>query len=280
MDLVDFLSGSEGRLGVAASLKIRLAPAPGQVWSVVCFFRSGPQALRFAQSLAAEGGEGMRACWLMDSGLLSLLDRGRGVLPSLKSLPAFPEGAQAAVYEELSGTAEDDLESLLFSHLDLFQELGGREEDTWAAEGAQAERIKGLRHCAEEAANAMSGGLPRVSAENSLPVSRLEESFAGWREELDKTGMAGVLSASFLDGRMQARLLPESARRQEEALDIVYRRSASDIQMGGLFAASHGIGKARREMAQALMSGPEKICLRKIQNAFDPLGVMSSKLFL
>jgi D-lactate dehydrogenase (cytochrome) len=142
-------------------LELLLLPRPRTLWGAVYFFREEQDALGFAVRLwrRCTLSEGVRditvACEYFNSAVLRLLRGGRRTAPALQALPELPEGVCAAVYAELAGNDDGELERELERHLELFAHAGGSEEHTWAAGTEQeAEKFREMRHCATELVNA------------------------------------------------------------------------------------------------------------------------------
>jgi D-lactate dehydrogenase (cytochrome) len=286
MDLVDFLAGSEGRLGIAASLKLKLSPAPKSSMSIVYFFKDSASALQFGQRIAREQGRGLRSLWLANEGALSMLDEGRAWVSGLKSLPLFPQGAQSAVYAELAWDDEEDVEVSLESHLELFAACGGKEDDTWAAEDMDAHALGNFKHFAEEAANIKldslrleEPGFNRMSSEASHPLPKLKAAWDSCSLELKSSSIEGFMMCNLMDGRLHIRLLPQNLAQAAVASGLMLAWGEKAIGNQGVSICDYGAGKLRKALALSLMRQQELDCLKRIQEFFDPKGLMSNKFF-
>jgi D-lactate dehydrogenase (cytochrome) len=273
-DLIDFLSGSDGRLGIALNIKVKTFPKPKNSWAIAFFLKSEAQALSFAEAASDASREFLKALWIFDQNALSLLSKSRASLSGLKDIPEFPSDSDSAALAWLEGDDEEGIELAMSGLLDLFSESGGSESDTWAAEGIEAEKIAPLKHLAEEAANMeldkarLTSNAIRLSIENSYgsPIKAFRD--------LGESLVQGYRILSVLDGRIHARLF---ALQDPGKLVLGYALRA--LAEGGFFASDYGLGKAKRDMAIDLASPQEKECLMAIQQAFDPASSMSNRFF-
>jgi FAD/FMN-containing dehydrogenase len=275
-DLVDFLSGSDGRLGIALNIKVKVFPKPKHSWAIAFFFASEPQALNFAKAAKEAESGFLKALWIFDQNALSLLSNNRASLSGLKDIPEFPNDSASAALARLEGDDEEGIELAMSELLDRFSESGGAESDTWAAEGIEAENLARLKHLAEEAANMeldkdrlASGGISRLSVENSYVSPAMAF------RDLGERVAQGYRILSVLDGRIHARFSPLAKDPEKAALEQGMRALAE----GGFFASDYGLGKAKRDMALELASSQEKECLMALQKAFDPNSLMSNRFF-
>lgn len=241
-DLLDLLSGSEGKLGCALSLELKLQPIPKEQWGILFFFPKRESALQFAEALREKRKAGalpaLSAGEYYNQRTLALLKENNSH-PLLKAIPALPEGAEAAVYCELE--AEEDCEEGLMVLLDLFDSCGGRGEDSWAENGpAGVRKLRCLRHA-----------IPTLLSERN---EKWEGDFSGpqalgcsWAENLE--ALAGSISAAvyghILENGLRIALLPENGEEKghaDEALKEIYSFA---VRNGGSIRGEYGMGRVK-----------------------------------
>jgi D-lactate dehydrogenase (cytochrome) len=280
MDLIDFLAGSEGRLGVAAEITLRLQKIPDITWSAAYFFPSSDEALAFAAELRRWRGM-LHACEIMDEAAVRILDEGRLRLPSLAALPPFPNAA--AVYAEIAGDDSDALEEALFEQLELFSRMGGREEDTWAGSAPnEIEKFQSLHHSLMELGNTLSvsGGtgeaqVCRISSDNFYGSASVEKAWKICRLNLKESGIKGFVHGSVLDGRFSVCLLPTLNQLSgAEEFRIILARFA--LESGGAACSDYGVGKVNRKLAKNFLRPEMEECFKP----FDKGRRMSNSFFL
>ena len=273
MDLIDFLSGTEGYLGAALSLDLTLIPKAGDLWGVVFFFRNPEELPAFGQKLL--GRKGLNAAEFYDEATLSLLDAHRDS-PLLTRLPAFPEGARAALYVELEGENEEETTDALMDLLDAFAACGGSEEDTWAENGPEAVRkFRDLRHAVPSVLNE-SNALhdPETGCRWELDLAGRPEDFPHWlsayRIALEETGLSAALYGHLLENRLRVALLPERESDHPRCADFVRRMTEKAVDGAGPAVTEYEVGRLRRRLLGQLLLPEQKRMLEELRRVFDP----------
>lgn len=236
LDLIDFLSGSEGRLGVAAELKLRLSPVPPVEFGVVCFFQEETAAACFLSALdgwhkAQPDTCPLSGCFYFGEALLTLMTASRQENSTLSTLAPFPAQARYAVYLALSGSDGDLVEQGLETLLALISTSGGSEDDTWAGQSPQElAQFKALCHLATELVNAQVSRTTapldhpvRMGLDVLLDLSNLQRISRQAREDCARLGLPCYLYGPVLDGRLQLVPVPSNPRQQQAARALVAR---------------------------------------------------------
>lgn len=279
LDLIDFLAGSEGKLGIATELVLMLLPLPSHSWGVVYFFSGTKTALAFGEALRHRlglDGEALVCAEFLDSGALSRLK------PEKLGLPPFPEGTEAAVYTELTGEDTEILESILADHLDLFAELGENEDNTWAEEGISGlRRFRQMRHMAPELA-----GEQGFFKEDSGPSLRMETDFSGppeqaadyiriHRIDLKKTGLTSMIYGHLLQNRLHTAIFCKDSQERKQAEGLTLHWARKVVEDGGKLVTENGVGRLKAPLLEVFLSPEEQAQRRAIKNIFDPEGRLS-----
>lgn len=279
-DAIDFLFGSEGRLGIAASFTLTLLREPEDIWGVLFFFDEESRCISFSKKLSAlakanEKGSGLRAAEFFNYDSLEFLRKNQScsLLSSVPELPA----AGAALYIEVIGSQEET-EELLTLILSAFEELGGGDDDSWAENGtAGVKRLRTLRHA-----------LPAILNETPECFSksrgcRLETDFSGapedfsefirlYEEGAESYGVSGALYGHILKNELFFSLFPfdsEGEDREEACLELIGFLATRLREKNGLLITEHGAGRAKIDCVQAFLSENEKKALRELEESFD-----------
>lgn len=285
-DLLDLFAGSEGVLGLATRFELALYPRPPQRWSVLFFFGDGQAALEFLfgvietgwSSRLEQGGCALVGLEYLDGATLAYLAQEQPENQALGSLPRLPAGYGGAVLLDLEGGDTQLMETVLAEMLDCFENMGGTENDTWAAMGgAEVSRFHAFRHAVPEVLNTVvgrnrlkDGGIHKLCLDLQLPGGRLDELLALCRSALGASDVPGALFAHALVGRVHVNLLPGGGAQLPQARALLETLAARVAALGGGFAGENGVGKARRDLFLAHAPGEQVELMRRIQRFFDP----------
>ena len=259
LDLIDFLSGSEGKLGLASELVLTLLPMPAQSWAVVYFFSGTETALAFGEALRRrlEQDRKVLVCAeFLDSAALSRLE------PAKLGLPTFPEGAKAAVYTELAGEDAGALEAILTDHLHLFAALGEPDENTWAEQGASGiRRFRQLRHAVPALVGEQAGFRdesgrlsPRIETDFSGPPERAADYIRMYQSGLQAEGLGGTVYGHLLQNRLHTAIFCSSPQELARANALILQWAARVVADGGQLVSENGIGRLKTELIDTLTS--------------------------
>lgn len=277
LDLIDFLAGSEGKLGLAAELVLTLLPLPSQSWAVIYFFSEMENAFAFGEALGSRlerDRQALVCAEFLNGGALSRLK------PEKLGLPPFPKGAEAAVYAELAGEGGSVLEAILAEHLELFAKIGENEENTWAEEGISGlRRFRQLRH----AVPALVGEQPGFREEDGRHSARMETDFSGspqrtadyirmYQSGLKTEGLSGVIYGHLLQNRLHTAIFCNSPQEAKRANALITRWAERVVADGGTLVTENGVGSLKAALLDALMPKDVQAQRRAIKDFFDPEG--------
>ncbi len=280
-DLIDLFSGSEGMLGVAEQIWLKLIPKPAVRWSVVFFPNSIECATEFIDGLlsAKEGWEcSLTALEYLDGNSLSLFSEFRENQTRLASIPEFHEGAKCAIIAELCASCEDVAEAALGEMLELFAEAGGDEDATWAADTEdEIEKFRQLRHAVPEAVNSTIDKyrvdcptLTKLAADICRKGVPLCELIPGLTEKLESTGIDYALFAHAGEGHFHVNLIPKDAGEYARGADFLFGLTADTAKRGGMIISENGVGKLKRGLVAGLLPKEQLELMREIKRFFDP----------
>ncbi|NLA05566.1 MAG: FAD-binding oxidoreductase [Firmicutes bacterium] len=282
-DLIDFLAGSEGKLGAAAELWLRLLPQPKEHWGVVCFLPDARTLYRFSEALLlwhkTPEGRLLSSAEYYDQAALGLLEQARAHGSRLNKLPPLP-ARRAAVYLELAGDDESALEAALLESYELFCDAGGDEDETWAVNSrAEVERLQQMGHAITElfnsatAAGAGEENLPAARLETDFtgPPEKLEEYLAMYRAGLAQSGVQGYLYGSLLQNCLHAALLPRSPGEREKCSALALHWGQQVLRDNGLLISKSGTGKLKQGLIRELLPPEALAAGRTLRDFFAAL---------
>ncbi len=276
-DLIDFLSGSMGQLGIVAELDLLLLPLHKECWGVVYFFANSEELLQFAQRLAEwrlTYNDLLFAAEYFNSDALALLGSSRST--AQQPLPDFPQDVQAALYVELRGDDGTALEEALEEHLIMFAETGEDDAHTWAENGSGIRRLRDMRHVLVETLTAIPGkDAMKWEMDFTAPSERFAETLRACEHELEKHGLSGIIYGHLLQNRMHVALSPQTTEEQEAAMQLLFALAERIVRAGGRLAAEYGRGKISRPWMDGLI-GNDETARQAVKAFFDPLGRMGA----
>ena len=282
-DLIDVIAGSEGMLGVVTSMEVRLERRPDEIWGVLFFFGEENAACRFLKRLQSAGGKAsVTAGEFFDRAALDMVEDMKGRMTKLKVIPDIPQERQAAVYVELIAQEEADAEEVLTELLEAFDEMGGREEDTWAASGRdEMEKFRLLRHAVPEGINhcvdAIRRDFPKfckMGTDFSLK-EEIDVLLSLYRNEAKKDGIPCVIFGHGLDGHFHVNLLPDTAEAFERAGKLLEYWAERIAAKGGCLAAENGIGKIKAGLIGRHLSEDACKAMADVRAVLDEDGLLN-----
>jgi len=265
-DLVSLFVGSEGTLGVATRITLRLLPLPAHVQTALVTFGSLEQA---ATAVNAVLGAGLvpRALELLDAVAMRAVD-GRPI--------SFPADAGACLIAEVDGATEAGVEAELLL-------LGARCQEAGAKEILVA-RDEGQRARLWEARRGVSPGLRRltphkISDDLVVPRSKLVEAITGCHAIGREEGLMVATYGHAGDGNLHANVLyhPGEEGTVERALGRMLELA---LRLGGTITGEHGVGWAKKRWLPLEQAAPLLELQRRLKRAVDPAGLLNpSKIF-
>jgi glycolate oxidase len=261
-DLVGAFVGSEGTLGVATRITLRVVPAPAAVRTLVAFFASTAQAGEVVSEIVAEG---------TVPGAIEMMDRLSIEASEGYAGAGWPLDVGAALVVEVDGSdaeCEAGFDAIV-GHC----RLAGASEVRIARDDAERETIWRARKAAFAAMGRVS---PNYYVQDSvIPRTRLPEVLARIDELAadHRLRVANVFHAG--DGNLHplvcydARVEGEAERAEELAGEIV----RACVDAGGSITGEHGVGVDKKHLMPAMFEEPDLDAFQRLRCAFDPDGL-------
>jgi glycolate oxidase len=261
-DLLGAFVGSEGTLGVATRIRLRVIPVPESVRTLVAFYDDTTAAGDAVTAIVSAG---------IVPGAIEMMDRLSIAAAEQATHAGYRLDAGAALIVELDGPAE---------------ECAARFEDVTAmcAEAgsidiriAQSEDERALIWRTRKAAFAAMGRIaPAYYVQDGvIPRTRLSEVLGRIDELADEYGLqvANVFHAG--DGNLHPLVCYDSAipgepERAEELAGLIVKAC---VDAGGSITGEHGVGVDKKRYMPAMFAEPDLEAFQRLRCAFDPHGL-------
>jgi FAD/FMN-containing dehydrogenase len=258
--------GSEGTLGVVTQSILRLSPEPKQMVTALLAVKDSRGLIELAEKLRAEGGEFLTAMEFFS-------DIGLGI--ALENIPEliFPLHDRSLFYllvEAGSGSMRVPLDLIISEVMEWGMNEGIVVDGSLAMSEAQRAVFWRLRDEQPEGQRRLG---PQLKHDLSVPVGRLDEFLiradAACRQVLDE-----VIANPFGhlgDGNVHYNLSPPGGNRGFSGLESLLTLKLCKLatEMGGSFAAEHGLGRAKVAIADMLRDPLERDVMVSIKKSLD-----------
>jgi glycolate oxidase len=261
-DLLGAFVGSEGTLGVATRISLRVVPKPEGVRTLVAFFEDTSAAGEAVSAIVAAG---------IVPGAIEMMDRLSIKAAEQATGAGYRDDAGAALLVELDGP-----ESECDARLEEVLELCSRQDalDVWKAEtDAQRELIWRARKAAFAAMGRIApayyvqdGVIPRTRLPEVL--RRIDELAAEYQLQVANVFHAG-------DGNLHPLVCYDAAKegepqRAEELAGLIVKTC---VDAGGSITGEHGVGVDKKAYMPSMFSEPDLEAFQRLRCAFDPHGL-------
>jgi glycolate oxidase len=261
-DLLGAFVGSEGTLGVATKITLRVVPTPEAVRTLVAFFESTGDAGQVVSDVVAAG---------IVPAAIEMMDRLSIEAAEGATQAGYPTDAGAALVVELDG-AEAECEAR-FEEVVALCDRNGATGIRIAQDDAERELIWKARKAAFAAMGRISpnyyvqdGVIPRTRLPEVL--RRIDELAA--RYELR---VANVFHAG--DGNLHPLVCydgsaPGEPERAEELAGLIVQAC---VDAGGSITGEHGVGVDKKRYMPSMFEEPDLDTFQRLRCAFDPDGL-------
>jgi glycolate dehydrogenase FAD-linked subunit len=261
-DLLGAFVGSEGTLGVATRIAVRVLPRPECVRTLVAFFEDTGQAGEAVSAIVAAG---------IVPGAIEMMDRLSIKAAEEATGVGYRLDAGAALLVELDGPWEET-----DARFDEVTELCSG-EGIMEVRVASTEQERELIWKARKAAFAAMGRVaPAYYVQDGvIPRTRLAEVLRRIDELAGEYGLrvANVFHAG--DGNLHPLVCYDSARqgepeRAEELAGLIVKAC---VEAGGSITGEHGVGVDKKAYMPAMFSEADLDAFHRLRCAFDPHGL-------
>ncbi len=261
-DLLGVFIGSEGTLGIATELTLRLLCVPAAVRTLLAGFADTAAASEAVSAIIASGIT-PAAIELMDAIAIEAVVAAFG--------PEYPPGCEAVLIVELDGWPEQVEHDLALVE-DTCTRLGAREQRV-AADAQERARIWRGRKAAFAAMGRIS---PHYYVQDGVvPRTRLPEVM---RRIAELSGAASLRVGNVFhagDGNLHPLVLYDAriagqAQRAHELADAIL---VACIDAGGSITGEHGVGSDKACSMPLLFDESDLEAMGRLRRAFDPHGL-------
>ncbi len=255
-DLTHLLVGSEGTLGVATEIVLRLLPRPRAVRTALLSFSSLRSAIEAGRQVFALGVL-PRALELFDDVAV------QAVRAQIQAV-GLSASAQAALIVELDGASDD----ALLDELNRCVTEMGPLEATVAADQGQRAKVWSVRQSLSAALRRLHG--QKISEDIVLPRSKI----LGGIERFKAAGLAADLTVATYghlgDGNLHTNVCFASERDRPRVELFVEKMMKEVISLGGTVSGEHGIGLSKRAFLLAELGSAQYEMQRALRDWLDP----------
>lgn len=258
-DLLGLLVGSEGLLGIALEITVKLIPRPDSFHTVLAGYATVQDAGAAVATIIASG---------LLPAAMEIMDRLSMQAATAAVGASYPENVEAVLIVELDGSAE----AVAAERTTLDRLLGdsGATEVIVAQDAEQRALIWKGRKSVFSAVGRLSPDF--IVQDGVVPRSQL--GFALQRiSELSRA--AGIAVANVFhagDGNLHPLIMFDGRRagELERAEELASEIVQVCIELGGSITGEHGVGMEKRQFLPAMFSPSSIDCMRRIRRACDP----------
>jgi glycolate oxidase len=266
-DLVGLFVGSEGTLGIATEITVKLLPRPRVVMTALLPFADVLAAARAVNAVLL-GGLLPRCLELLDDVALEAV-KGKGV--------PFPQGAGAVIIAEVDGSSEEGVFSELNQLAAIAKEHGSLDAQI-AVDRDQRERLWATRRMVSPALRELQKF--KFSEDIVVPRSQVPEAIARFKAIGAELGLTVATYGHAGDGNLHTNVLyrgPADRPRVEQALE---RLMIETVKLGGTITGEHGVGIAKKKFLSLEQTERVIALQRVLKVAIDPHVILNpGKIF-
>jgi glycolate oxidase len=267
-DLAGVFVGSEGTLGVATSVTLRIVKKPETVQVLLAAFDSIAAAGQTVSDIIAAA---------ILPAAMEIMDRLSIRAAEASVHPNYPD-AEALLLVEVDGSAVE-VEAQM-QQVRSFCKINGAWEDRLA----QSERERMLVWKGRKAAFAAAGRIAPnyIVQDGVIPRTKLPVILEEISRMAEETGLlvSNVFHAG--DGNLHPIVLYNASvpGQEEIAVDLSMRILHRCVDHGGSITGEHGVGKEKQQAMGYMYSEPDLDTMQRVRCAFDPQHIANpDKLF-
>jgi len=267
-DLAGVFVGSEGTLGIATKIILRIVKRPECVRTLLAAFDSTNEAGAAISGIIAAG----------------MLPSAIEMMDNLAIQAA--EAAVHANYPSCGGLLLVELDGLLAEVESLMTDVNGicRSNGAWEIRIAQSEAERALIWKGRKSAFAAMGRISSnyIVQDGVIPRTALPQVMGEIQRLSQEAGLrvANVFHAG--DGNLHPLVLYDRRvpGQQEAAETLSARILELCIEAGGSITGEHGVGMDKKKMMSKMFAEPDLVTMQRVRCAFDPLQLSNpTKIF-
>jgi len=258
-DLLQMFIGSEGTLGIATEVTVRLAPLPAVRKAVIVPLSDGVPLAPVATRLARFPGIGLSAIEYLDRPSAAVLaERHAGKLPA----------ASALLLLEVEADDDDDAGRKLERLSDALGPVGGGAEATVARDADELWTLRG------ESGDALLERIGyHVREDVAVPVGEVDRLIAELRTIARSEQVPVFLYGHLGEGSLHPNYAVDPTTPKAERIRAAVLHAARTL--GGTISAEHGIGVLKRGFLADELGEAAVELLRALKRACDPDGILN-----
>lgn len=262
-DLTALMVGSEGTLGLATELTLRLHPQPEAVSAATCAFPDIAGAVDCVTATIQLGIPMARIEFLDTEAVVACAAWSGQTLSASPQLLVEFHGSPQGVAEQAERFGE------------IARDFGCRGFQ-WAKAQEDRTRLWAMRHQAYPAILATRPGCTAIVTDVCVPISALAEAVEETRADISASPIPGPILGHVGDGNFHAILLvhPDDPADMAIAKRLAARMADRALRLGGTISGEHGIGMGKLA-AMAAEHGPAWAVMGAIKHALDPQDLMN-----
>ncbi len=263
LDVASLLIGSEGTLGIASRVRVRLVPEAVAVRTALALFDRLQDAAAAVSELLSSGVTPV-AIELIDGATIRMVE------DSVYAI-GLPTDLEAALIVEVEGFPRE-VEAEIEAATVVARRCGARDVRLAADEEERAT----LWHARKKAFGALGRQAPEVLIQDAaVPRTALPDVLARTVEIAATHGLEVVNYFHAGDGNLHPHLLFDPADQDQVAR---VKKAAEEmmracVEAGGTITGEHGVGLDKRDAMRLIFQDEELDALRHVKAAFDPAGL-------
>lgn len=264
-DLTRLFVGSEGTLGVATQITLKLLPKPESTRTVLAVFPN--------MNLAAECVASVVRSRIIPATLEYMDRRAVECVKEYLGTSEIPEKTGAILLMEVDGpetTVEKEAKKI-----EQLCEKGGAMKITSAVEPKDREKLWAARRAISPSLRKISP--TKINEDVTVPRTRIPEAICMLERTEKKYSIPIVNFGHAGDGNIHVNLMVDKSdkdlmKRADCALEEIF---AEVLKMGGTISGEHGVGLSKSRFIEKEIGAASLELQRRIKSAFDPNNIMN-----
>jgi D-lactate dehydrogenase (cytochrome) len=263
-DLTRLFVGSEGTLGIATEVQLRLYGQPDTIRAAVADFPSVKAAVDTV-ILTIQSGIPVARIELLDAVQMDAVNRYSKLDYAVRPTLFFEfHGSEASTAEQVS-------------QVEAIAGENGAGRFHWATTMEERTKLWQARHDAYYAALALRPGKKGWPTDVCVPISRLADCIGETLDDLKQSGLLAPLVGHVGDGNFHLVYVIDPTDETEVARAAAHnsRMVKRAIAMGGTATGEHGIGSGKRDYLAIEHGEGAVAAMRALKAALDPDNIMN-----